>query len=120
MFEEDLESLKNAISDSTNRETPEYAKLELYKDVTVRYHPYIPKLIDGLYQYIPSPSFYDDVWGESLFHNLRQVYNKMFSFKALGYTSSQETTRQSAPVVQITNTNEVNINISFIDCAKRN
>lgn len=117
MYEEDLVSLKNAISDSENRETPELAKLQLYKAVTARYHPYIPKLSDGLYDYIQSYAFYDDVSGESLFHNLKQVYNKMLSFKALGYPSLQGLIPQSAPMVQITNTNEnkVDINISFND-----
>ena len=47
MYEDDLESLKKAISDSENRETPESAKLQLYKDVTAKYHPYIPKLSGG-------------------------------------------------------------------------
>lgn len=117
MYEEDLESLKHAISDSKNEETPELAKLQLYKAVTARYHPYIPKLSDGLYNYIQSCGFYDDVSGESLFHNLEQVYNKMLSFKALGYPSLQNSIPQSAPMVQIMNTNEnkVNINISFSD-----
>lgn len=117
MYEEDLVSLKNAIADSENRETPELAKLQLYKAVTARYHPYIPKLSDGLYNYIQSYAFYDDVSGESLFHNLKQVYNKMLSFKALGYPLLQDSIPQSAPMVQITNTNEnkVDINISFND-----
>lgn len=117
MYEDDLESLKKAISDSENRETPEFAKLQLYKDITAKYHPYIPKLSDGLYGYISSQAFYDDVSGESLFHNLKQVYNKMLSFKALGFPSLQETIPQSAPMVQITNTNEnkIDINISFND-----
>lgn len=117
MYEEDLVSLKNAIADSENRETPELAKLQLYKAVTARYHPYIPKLSDGLYDYIQSYAFYDDVSGETLFHNLKQVYNKMLSFKALGYPLLQGSIPQSAPMVQITNTNEnkVDINISFND-----
>ena len=117
MYEDDLETLKKAISDSENRETPEFAKLQLYKDITAKYHPYIPKLSDGLYGYISSQAFYDDVSGESLFHNLKQVYNKMLSFKALGFPSLQETIPQSAPMVQITNTNEnkIDINISFND-----
>ena len=106
MYEDDLESLKKAISDAENRETPESAKLQLYKDVTAKYHPYIPKLSDGLYDYIQAYAFYDDVSGESLFHNLKQVYNKMLSFKALGYPSLKETVPQSVPMVQITNTNE--------------
>lgn len=121
MYEEDLESLKNAISDLANEETPEFAKLQLYKDVTAKYHPYIPKLSDGLYDYISSQAFYDDVSGESLFHNLKQIYNKMLSFKTLGFPSLQETISQGAPMVQITNTNEntnknkIDINISFND-----
>lgn len=121
MYEEDLESLKNAISDSANKETPEFAKLQLYKDVTAKYHPYIPKLSDGLYYYISSQAFYDDVSGDSLFHNLRQVYNKMLSFKALGFPSLQETIPQGAPMVQITNTNEnkIDINISFNDVRRK-
>lgn len=121
MYEEDLESLKNAISDSANKETPEFAKLQLYKDVTAKYHPYIPKLSDGLYFYISSQAFYDDVSGDSLFHNLRQVYNKMLSFKALGFPSLQETIPQGAPMVQITNTNEnkIDINISFNDVRRK-
>lgn len=121
MYEEDLESLKNAISDSANKETPEFAKLQLYKDVTAKYHPYIPKLSDGLYFYISSQAFYDDVSGDSLFHNLRQVYNKMLSFKALGFPSLQETIPEGAPMVQITNTNEnkIDINISFNDVRRK-
>lgn len=77
-------------------------------------------LSDGLYQYIQAYAFYDDVSGESLFHNLKQVYNKMLSFKALGYPSLKEAIPQSAPMVQITNTNEnkVDINISFSDVRK--
>ena len=120
MYEEDLESLKQAISDSANEVTPEIAKQQLYKDVTAKYHPYIPKLSDGLYDYIQAYAFYDDVSGESLFHNLKQVYNKMLSFKALGYPSLKETVPQSVPMVQITNTNKnkVDVNISFSDVRK--
>lgn len=115
MYEDDLESLKKAISDFENKETSERMKLQLYKDITAKYHPYIPKLSDGLYGYTASQAFYDNVSGESLFHNLRQVYNKMLSFKALGFPSLQETFSQSAPMVQITNENRIDISISFND-----
>lgn len=117
MYEEDLESLKKAITDFENKETPESAKLQLYKDVTAKYHPYVPKLSDGLYDYIQAYAFYDDVSGEALFHNLKQVYNKLLAFKVLGYPSLIESIPQSVPMVQITNTNEnkVDINISFND-----
>lgn len=117
MYEDDLESLKKAISDSENREIPELKKLQLYKNVTAKYHPYIPKLSEGLYGYISSQALYDDVSGESLFHNLEQIHNKMLSFKALGFPFLHETNPQSVPMVQITNTNEnkIDINISFRD-----
>lgn len=118
MYEEDLESLKSAISDVQNKDTPEIAKQQLYKDVTAKYHAYVPKLSDGLYKYIESYAFYDEVSGKSLFHNLNQIYNKMLSFKALGYPSLQEAIPQSAiPMVQITNTNEnkIGINVSFCE-----
>lgn len=122
MFEEDLESLKNAISDSQNRDTPEIAKQQLYKDVTAKYHAHVPKLGDGLYKYTESLGFYDEVSGESLFHNLRQIYNKMLSFKALDYPSLHDATPpNAAPMVQITNTNEnkINVNISFNEVRKQ-
>lgn len=112
-----MESLKKAITDSENRETPELAKLQLYKDVTAKYHPYVSKLSDGLYDYVQAYAFYDDVSGELLFHNLKQIYNKLLAFKSLGYPSLIESFPQSVPMVQITNTNEnkVDINISFND-----
>lgn len=117
MYEDDLEALKKAVSDSGNRETPELAKLQLYKAVTAKYHAYIPKLSDGLYEYMQAYGMYEDVTGESLFHNLDQIYNKMIAFRALGYPTLKDSTSQNAPMVQITNTNQnrVDINVSFND-----
>lgn len=118
MYEQDLTCLKMAITDLDNSYTPEIAKLELYKDVTAKYHAYVPKLSDGLYSYIDSCAVYDDVSGEALFHNLRQIYNKLLSFKALGFPSLIESTSPNiTPMVQITNTNQnkVGVNISFND-----
>lgn len=117
MYEEDLDSLKNAISDPENRETPELAKLQLYKAVTAKYHAYVPKLSDGLYEYMQAYGLYEDVTGETLFHNLEQIYNKMIAFKSLNYPSLKNSIPQSAPMVQITNTNEnkVDISVSFSD-----
>ena len=40
IYEEDLKSLKEAISDSSNRETFEIAKQQLYKEVTAKYDAY--------------------------------------------------------------------------------
>lgn len=114
MYEEDLGSLKRAISDSDNSDTPEIAKLQLYKDVTARYHAYVPKLSDGLYEYISDCAFYDDVSGESLIHNLKQIYNKLLAFKSLGYPSLKDVIpKDTMPMVQITNTNENRIDISI-------
>lgn len=89
MIDEDIESLKDAVSDISNTRTLEYAKLQLYKSVTAKYHPYVPKLYDGLYGYFQNQntSFYDDVEGDSLHHNLNQVCNKLIAFKATGYPS---------------------------------
>ena len=120
MYEEDLESLKQAISDSANEVTPEIAKQQLYKDVTAKYEAYVPKLNAGLYGYEEAIGIYDEVAGQELFYDLRQIYNKMLTFKALGYPALMETIPQSVPMVQITNTNEnkVDINISFSDVRK--
>ena len=120
MYDEDLVLLKKAISDIENIAVPESEKLKLYKNTTAKYHPYIPKLSDGLYDYISDYGFYDDVSGEALTHNLAQIYNKMLSFKALGYPSLKNATPQSVPMVQITNTNEnkIDIKVSFGDVRK--
>lgn len=120
MYEADLELLKNAISDSENKETSESEKLQLYKMITAKYHSYVPKLSDGLYSYIQAYALYDDVYEEDLFHNLNQIYNKMLSFKALGYPSLKEKVPQNSPMVQITNTNEniIDISVSFSDVRK--
>lgn len=85
MVEDDINSLNEALADISNTETLEYAKVELYKDLTAKYHSYIPKFGDGLYGYYSELSFYDDVTGEPLYHNLRQIRNKMQAFKATGY-----------------------------------
>lgn len=115
MYEEDLKLLKEAISDSSNRETFEITKQQLYKEVTAKYDAYVPKFSDGLYGYEENCKFYDELSGTELFHDLRQIYNKMLSFKALGYPSLKECISQNVPMVQITNTNEnkVDINVSF-------
>lgn len=121
MYDEDLTALKKAISDCNNSESPESAKLQLYKNITAKYHSYVPKLGDGLYQYIPNNGFYDDVSGDSLFHNLNQIYNKLQSFKALGYPALKDTIpNTTSPVVQINNTNEnkIDITISFKEVRK--
>ena len=68
-----------------------------------------------MYGYAENCKFYDELSGAELFHDLNQIYNKMLSFKALGYSSLKEWIPQNIPMIQITNTNQnkVDINISF-------
>ena len=68
-----------------------------------------------MYGYAENFKFYDELSGAELFHDLNQIYNKMLSFKALGYSSLKEWIPQNVPMIQITNTNQnkVDINISF-------
>lgn len=87
MIDEDIKNLKDSLSDISNTRTLEYSKLELYKDLTAKYHPYLPGFGDGLYNYLRNAGFYENVEGESLRHNLSQVYNKLLTFKATGYPS---------------------------------
>lgn len=94
MIDEDIENLQDALSDVSNTETLEYAKVQLYKEITAKYHPYIPKLGEGLYGYFPEIGFYDEVENHSLYHDLNQIYNKLKSFKAAGYPSLISTDKQ--------------------------
>ena len=116
MVDEDLNSLQFALSDFRNSQTPECAKQQLYQEITAKYHTCIPKLGYGLWNYNFTTEFYDEVSGESLFHNLRQIYNKILTYKKLGYPGLQEKVN-SAPstVVQVTNNNEnrIDVDISF-------
>lgn len=85
MINEDIINLKDALSDISNTKTFEYAKLELYKELTAKYHPYVPNFGDGMYSYYANAGFYDDIEGDALRHNLHQAYNKLIVFKASGY-----------------------------------
>ena len=116
MVDEDLNSLQSALADISNTKTLEYAKQQLYQDVTAKYHPYIPKLGDGLYEFIEQSGFYDEVTGESLFYNLRQIYNKILTYKRLGYPGLQKRENSVPSIVnQVTNNNEnrIDVDISF-------
>lgn len=119
MYEQDLQNLLSAKSDSNNKETPVIAKQQLYKEITAKYHTIIPKLGFGLYQYIDQLEFYDDVTEDSLFHNLEQLFNKLTAFKAIGFPNV--IVQPIVPQTQINNYNEntakacskVNINITI-------
>ena len=85
MFEQDMKNLLHAKTDFNNRETLEIAKQQLYKEITAKYHSIIPNLGSGLYQYYSEQEFYDDVSGESLNHNIDQLFHKLTAFKITGY-----------------------------------
>lgn len=119
MYEQDLQNLLSAKYDINNKETPEIAKQQLYKEITAKYHTIIPKLGFGLYQYTDEFGFYDDVTGDSLFHNLEQLFNKLTAFKVIGFPNV--ILQPIVPQTQINNYNEntakvsskVNINITI-------
>lgn len=119
MYEQDLQNLLSAKSDTSNKETPEIAKLQLYKEITAKYHTIIPKLGFGLYQYMDQFGFYEDVTGDSLFHNLEQLFNKLTTFKSIGFPNVIP--KPIVPQTQINNynantakaTSKVNINITI-------
>lgn len=124
MFDNDMKNLEVAMEDVNNEKTSEAEKLQLYKAVTTRYHGYIPKLSDGLYQYFPNRGLYGDVYGKELISNVESLYNKMYTFKAMGYpVDDKMTSQQNTQMVQInnsnTNENKVDINISFAETRKK-
>lgn len=96
MIDEDIVNLQDALSDASNSKNLEYAKVQLYKEITAKYHPYVPKLSDGLYCYIKDFAFYEEVSDEELRHNLFQVCNKLKSFKVAGYPSLISIEKQKA------------------------
>lgn len=112
MFDEDLKALNTIVADIN--EFDDTTKLNLYKEITAKYHTCIPKLGTGLYGYYEKNGFYEDISGESLNHNLKQIHHKMNTFKSLNYPTS-ENHIQTAPMVQITNKNENSLvmNVTF-------
>lgn len=113
MITDDIEQLKKAINDNVISEEEKEA---LYMSVTAKYHPYIPQLGDGLYEYIPDLGFYDEVSGSSLEHNLRTVYNKLLTFRSLNCPGlGAEVTKTPSTVVNISNSNKNSnsITVSF-------
>lgn len=103
MMAADIDELKKAI----NNEMDEDKKQQLYLSVTAKYHPYVPQLGDGLYQFYAEQGFYEEVTDSSLRHNIQQVYNKLIAFRSLNYPGlGAITTNIPNTVVNITNSNE--------------
>ena len=105
MFSQDIDSLKRVVD--IESDVSEEEKKRLYWSVTAKYHPYVPKLGEGLYSYSAEQGFYGGVEGSSLDYNLQQIYNKLCAFKALNYPGLDAVATSSPnTVVNITNNNE--------------
>lgn len=92
----------------------ENKKQQLYLSVTAKYHPYVPHLGEGLYQYFAEQGFYDEVTGASLDYNLRQIYNKLLTFQSLNYPGlGAAVANVPSTVVNITNSNSNAMTVTF-------
>lgn len=104
MLSDDVEQIKNALENHTMNKDE---KQQLYLSITAKYHPYVPQLGTGLYQYFAEEGFYDEVTGTALEYNLRKIYNKLVTFRSLNYPGlGASTTNTPNTVVTITNTNQ--------------
>lgn len=111
MMSADIDELKKVLDnyDSSNEKETQ----RLYLAMTAKYHPYVPQLGEGLYQYHAQSGFYEAVGNSSLEHNLNQIYNKLTTFKTLNYPGLGEAVANNpSTVVNITNSNENNNTIS--------
>ena len=118
MMNRDIETLKKIVEDTCEIEEKE--KENLYFSLTAKYHPYVPKLGKGLYNYFDEPEYYGEVTGEELEYNLYQIYNKLLTFQALNYPGLGASVACSPnTVVNITNTNSNTVTVTF-DSVRKN
>lgn len=111
MMSADIDELKRVLENYDSM--TEKDKQRLYLSMTAKYHPYVPQLGEGLYQYHAQSGFYESVGNSSLEHNLNQIYNKLTTFKTLNYPGLGEAVANApSTVVNITNSNENNNTIS--------
>lgn len=104
MLKDDIDKLETVCNASSGNEIE---KQNLYAAITARYHPYIPQLGSGLYEYNSRIEFYEEVSGESLNYNLKRLYHKLCAFDALGCPGLNAVAEKSPnTVVTITNTNQ--------------
>lgn len=104
MLSDDIEQIKSALE---NQSMNEDEKQQLYLSITAKYHPYVPQLGTGLYQYFAEQGFYGEVTEDSLEYNLRQIYSKLITFRSLNYPGlGSAITNAPNTVVTITNTNQ--------------
>lgn len=105
MYADDLARLERVVNDTAGI-LHENEKQKLYKEVTAKYYPYIPKLGDGLYEFKAELGFFDDVTGSSLDRNLTQIYYKMIAYQSLGFPGLTDRMKSAGPVINLTTKNE--------------
>lgn len=112
MMSEDIAQLKVIIEDVTSFD--EKKAQQVYLSLTAKYHPYVPQLGEGLYQYYAEQGFYEEVSGATLIYNLQQIYNKLLTFQALNYPGvGVAGSNAPSTVVNITNSNNNTMNVTF-------
>lgn len=112
MMNVDITVLKGILEGTFN--IGEKQQQQFYLSVTAKYHPYVPHLGNGLYQYFAEQGFYDEVTGSSLEYNLRQIYNKLLAFQSLNYPGLGAAVASTpSTVVNITNTNSNSMIVTF-------
>lgn len=126
MYAEDLNRLAVFVNDR-DETLSEDDKKSLYKEVTAKYYPYVPKLGDGLYDFTSDLGFFEEVTGDSLSHNIAQVYFKMKTYQSLGFPGLTEKVNAGGPVINLTTKNENHnmnenknvLSVSFDDVRKQ-
>lgn len=105
MYSEDLARLDQVVN-VTDGKLREEDKKKLYREVTAKYHLYIPRLGEGLDGFAAEFGYFDDVSGNSLEDNLAKIYYKMTVYQSLGFPGLTETVATSGPLISITTKNE--------------
>ena len=95
-----------------NAEFSEEEKLEVYRNITSKYNNYVPNFSDGLYGYYKGSNFFDDVRGDSLIQNLKNIREKMNTYKNLNFPNLVQENKTN-PMLQINNNNVMEVNLTF-------
>lgn len=121
MIGTDIETIRLSLSDCSDTDTS-IDKLQLYKELTAKYHPLVPQFGEGLYGYSQQAKFYQDVGDESLKDNLFQIQNKLLAFRAAGYPFIHEGANVNpGTLIKIDNRNEnqLTVNVTFDEVRKQ-
>ena len=72
----------------------------------------MPNFSDGLYGYYKENNFFDDVSGDSLCQNLKNIREKMNTYKNLNFPNLIKENKTN-PMLQINNNNIMEVNLTF-------